>query len=103
MDALVKQNEKALSACFAPDGQLLDYCPCVNGGSVYAIYGREGIELLYRGLFALDRLRVAEPDIKSDTEGTFFGAYDGPYVFAHLTIKEIDDGGFIKKAVISPG
>ena len=102
LEALEANDETALAACFAPDGQLFDYCPCVNGGTAHIIYGREGIEMLYRGLFALKRLTVAEAEPESDNEGTFFGAYDGPYVFARVTIKD-SEGGLIKKAVIVPG
>ncbi len=103
LHALQAQDEVALSACFTPDGQLFDYCPCVNGGNAHIIYGREGIEMLYRGLFALNRLTVAEPAEDCETEGTYFGTYDGPYVYARVMIKETDGEGLIKKAVIVPG
>ena len=102
LDALEYGDEVAVSACFAEDGQFFDYCPCVNGKEAYIIYGRSGIEMLYRNLFAINRLIVSVPEADGDISGTFFGAYEGPYVFARVSIQETDDNGLIKRAVVTP-
>ena len=102
LEALCAADETALSRCFAEDGKLYDYCPCVNGGEAHIVYGREGIELLYRSLFAVRRLTAAEPAADGADTGTFFGSYDGPFVFARLRIEELDGDGLIRRVTVCP-
>ena len=102
LEALCAADETALSRCFAEDGKLYDYCPCVNGGEAHIVYGREGIELLYRSLFAVRRLTAAEPAADGADTGTFFGSYDGPWVYARVTVTERDETGLVRRAVIAP-
>lgn len=100
--ALENGDEQALAACFSVDGQYFDYCPCINGKDAYIIYGRKGIELLFRNLFAISRLIVSEPEADGPLTGTFFGAYEGPYVFARITIQSLSSEGLIKKVLVTP-
>ena len=102
LQALCEGDETALAACFAEDGKQFDYCPCVEGKDAYIIYGRSGIELLYRSLFAVRRMTAASPEEDGADTGTFFVSYEGPYIYARATVEKVDAGGLIERAVITP-
>lgn len=102
LEALCCGDEVRLSQCFSEDGKLFDYCPCVNGEEANIVYGRSGIELFYRSIFAVKKLTAAEPDIDGQETGTFFGSYNGPYIYCRATITECSEDGKIRRAVIVP-
>lgn len=102
MDALVKADFKAFSACFSEDGRYFDYCPALHGKDNYFVYGRDCVEMFFRNRFTFGLLTVAQPVIEDENTASFFGAYDAPFVFARFDIEEYDACGLIKKAVVHP-
>ena len=102
MDALERKDSEGFAACFAEDGRLFDYCPSCNGSDNYFSYGSAGIGLFYGNRFYFERLIVSCPHVENENTASYFGSYDGPYVFARFQIEAFDENGLIKKAVIHP-
>ena len=100
INALKDQDYKTFAACFSEDGRYFDYCPSSNGYDNWFLYGKEAIEMFFRNRFAYDYLIVSDPVLEGESKASFFGAYDGPYLFAMLEIAEISDDGLIQKAVV---
>jgi len=100
--ALVEKDYKAFAACFSEDGKYFDYCPACNGKDNYFVYGSAAIEMFYRNRFTFDHVTVSEPVVEDEKTASFFGAYEGPYLFARFEIEEFDTAGLIKKAVVHP-
>jgi hypothetical protein len=100
--ALKNQDYSAFAACFSEDGKYYDYCPSSNGGDNWFVYGREAIEMFFRNRFVHDHLIVSDPVPESERRASFFGAYDGPYLFSMFEIAETDEHGLIQKAVVHP-
>jgi hypothetical protein len=102
LKALESRDYKALAACFSEDGKYFDYCPSCNGKDNYFVYGSAAIEMFFRNRFTFDLLTISDPVAESDRTASFFGAYEGPYLFARFEIEELDAHGLIKKAVVHP-
>ncbi len=102
LKALESRDYKALAACFSEDGKYLDYCPACNGKDNYFVYGSVAIEMFFRNRFTFDLLTVSDPVVEGDGTASFFGAYEGPYLFGRFVIEETDASGLIKKAVVHP-
>ena len=102
IDALERADSKAFASCFSEDGWFSDYCPSSNGGDNWFCFGSAGIEMFFFNRFAHDLFSLSCPRQESEKRASFFGAYDGPYVYAMFEIKEIGDDGRIRKAVVYP-
>jgi hypothetical protein len=102
LKALANKDYKALAACFTEDCKYFDYCPSCNGKDTYFVYGSACVEMFFRNRFTFDQLIVSDPVIEDEKTASFFGAYDGPYIFARFRIEETDATGLIKKAVVHP-
>jgi hypothetical protein len=102
MDALERKDPEGFAACFSEDGRLFDYCPSLNGSDSYFSYGNACIELFYRNRFYFDHLVVSCPLVEDENTASYFGAYDGPYIFARFRIEVIDENGLIRRAVVHP-
>jgi hypothetical protein len=102
LKALESRDYKALAACFSEDGKYFDYCPSCNGKDNYFVYGSAAVEMFFRNRFTFDLLTVSDPVAESDRTASFFGAYEGPYLFARFEIEELDAHGLIRKAVVHP-
>jgi hypothetical protein len=102
VNALEQADFKTFSSCFSEDAWYSDYCPSSNGGDNWFCFGSAGIEMFFRNRFALDHFTLSCPKRESDSRASFFGAYDGPYVYAMFEIKETGSDGRIKKAVVYP-
>jgi hypothetical protein len=100
--ALRDRDYKTFASCFSEDGKYFDYCPSSNGGDNWFAYGRESVEMFFRNRFVHDHLTVSDPVPVSDWRASFFGAYDGPYLYAMFEIAEIGDDGLIQKAIVHP-
>lgn len=100
--ALADRDFKAFAGCFSEDGRYFDYCPACNGKDNYVVYGSAAIEMFFRNRFTFDLLTVSDPVVEDDKTASFFGAYEGPYIFARFRIEALDDAGCIKKAVVHP-
>ena len=102
IDALERADFKAFAACFEKNGWYSDYCPSSNGKDNWFCYGSKGIEMFIGNRFAQNRFTLSCPVQESETRASFFGAYDGPYVYAMFEIREIGDNGLIRKAIVYP-
>jgi len=102
LNALKDMDYKTFASCFSEDGKYYDFCPSSNGHDNWFAYGREAIEMFFRNRFTFSHLIVSDPVPESDTRATFFGAYDGPYLYAKFEIAEIAADGLIAKAVVAP-
>ena len=102
MDALTGKDYKTLASYFSENCKYFDYCPSLNGGSNSFIYGRPCIEMFFQSKFVSKEYEVAEPLVENDSRATFFGAYNGPYIYARLSIEEFDSSGLISKAIVHP-
>jgi len=102
MDALERADYRGFAACFSENGKYLDYCPSSNGKDNWFCYGAAGIEMFFHNRFQLGHLSVASVRIEDEGRASFFGAYDGPYVYAMFEIQEIGEDGRIGKAVVHP-
>jgi hypothetical protein len=102
VDALVKKDSEALSACFSENCSYIDYCPSLHGGQNVYAYGNTGVQMASLRKFLAGELEVAEPEIENENFATFFVSYNGPYIYAGLRIDEYDNGGLIKRAVVHP-
>jgi hypothetical protein len=102
MDAMVNRDWTALAACFEEDGKLFDYCPSCNGGENWFSYGSDGIMMFYHNRLSFEHLIVNDPVIEDDNTANFFGAYDGPYIYARIKIEQYGSSGLIKKAIVTP-
>ena len=52
--------------------------------------------------FLSGEFEAAEPVIESENSASYYGAYNGPYIYARFSIEEYDSTGLIKKAVVHP-
>lgn len=102
LKALADMDYKTLAECFSEDCKYFDYCPSCTGKENYFVYGSACIEMFFRNRFTFKRLIVSDPVVENETTASFFGAYDGPYIFAHFRIEEFDANGLIKKVVVHP-
>ena len=101
LKALKEKDYVGLAQCFSKDCKYSDYCPSLNGKQNYFVHGREGVEMFFRNRFVFDHFEIGSTRAESETEGTFFGYYDAPYVYARLRIEGFDEDGLITKLVIS--
>jgi hypothetical protein len=76
--------------------------PILNGWDNWFCYGSAGIEMFFIHMFAQDRFSLSCPKQESEHRASFFGVYDGPYVYAMFEIKKVGDDGLIRKAVVYP-
>lgn len=102
MHAMEAGDYKALAECFADEGKMFDYGPSCNGWDNYFCYGRDHVEMFWRNRFVHDHVRVGQARVESETRGSYFAAYDGPYVYVRFEIESADDSGKILKAVVHP-
>lgn len=102
LKALAEKDYKTFAACFSEDCKYLDYCPSCNGKDNYFVYGSACIEMFFRNRFTFEHLIVSDPVVEDEKTASFFGAYEGPYIFARFRIEEFDASGLIKKAVVHP-
>jgi hypothetical protein len=102
LKALAEKDYTSFAECFSEDCRYFDYSPACNGEENYFVYGSDCIEMFFRNRFAFDHLAVFDPVIENETTASFFGQYDGPFVFVRFRIEEFDGAGHIKKAVVHP-
>lgn len=102
IDAMERADAKVFASCFSEDASYSDYCPSSNGLDNWFCYGSAGIEMFFVNMFAQDRFSLTCPKQEGEYRVSFFGAYDGPYVYAMFEIKEVGDDGLIHKAVVYP-
>jgi hypothetical protein len=102
MKALTEKDYKAMAECFSENCKYFDYCPSLNGEQNYFVYGSDCVEMFFRNRFTFDYLEVADPQFEDENTATFFGAYNGPYVYARLKIEAYDDSGLIQKVLVTP-
>lgn len=102
INALAAGDYRAFAACFAEQGKFFDYGPSCNGLDNYFAYGRAHIEMFFRNRLVHGHLRVGQPRAESETRGSYFASYDGPYVFIRFEIEQTDAEGLILKAVAHP-
>jgi hypothetical protein len=100
--ALTEKDYIALSQCFSENCKYFDYCPSQNGEANYFVYGSDCVEMFFRNRFTFDYLDVAEPVFEDENTATYFGAYNGPFVYARLKIEEYDENGLAKKVLVTP-
>ena len=58
--------------------------------------------MFFRNRFVHNHFEIASPKAESETEATYFGYYDAPYIYARLRIEETDEHGMVVKLVVSP-
>jgi hypothetical protein len=102
MDALERKDPEGFAACFSEDGRIFDYCPPFNGEDAYFSYGSACIGQFYRNRLYFNHLIVSCPLVEDENTASYFGAYDGPYLFARFRIEAVDEDGLIRKAVVHP-
>ena len=102
VEALECRDAKAFAACFSEDADFADFCPSSNGNDNWCCFGASGIEMFYTHMITDGRFAVFCPKAEDDHRISFFGLYDGPFVYALFELKEIDEKGLIKKALIYP-
>jgi hypothetical protein len=102
MKALADGDSEALAGCFSEDCRYFDYCPSCHGADNYFVYGSAGVEMFFKNRFNLDHLAVYDPIVEDENTASFFGLYDGLYVFARFRIEAWSEAGRIKKAVVHP-
>ena len=102
INALSSKNYKAFAKCFADNGKLFDYGPSCNGLDNYFCYGRDHVEMFFRNRFVHDHLRIGQARVESETTGSYFASYDGPYVYVRFEIEATDADGKILKAIVHP-
>ena len=102
LEALCARDYLGLSALFSKDCRYFDYCPCLNGQPGYFVYGREAVEMFFRNRFVHGHFEAASPLVEDERTGSYFGSYDGPFVFARLRIEELDPEGKILSLRVSP-
>lgn len=102
LNAMEAGDYRALAGCFAENGRLFDYGPAINGLDSYFCYGKDHIEMFYRNRFVHDHVRIGQCRAESETRGSYFASYDGPYVYVRFEIEALDAEGKILKAIIHP-
>ncbi len=102
LDALCRGDYLGMAALFSRDCRYFDYCPLLNGKQGYFVYGREAVEMFFRNRFVQGRFEAASPVAEDERTGSYFGAYEGPFVFARLRIEELDEDGLIRKLTVCP-
>ena len=102
LTAMIEKDYKGLAECFSKDCRYFDYCPSVNGGDNYFVYGREAVEMFFRNRFVHNHFEITSPMIENEQTASFFGSYDAPFVYARIHIESFADDGSIDKIVISP-
>ena len=102
MSALENRQYKELSECFAADGIYVDYCPALEGGECYYVYGREAIEMFFRNRFVHEHFEAASVRIEGAERATFFGYYDAPFVFASAEVESTDESGLVTRFTVRP-
>lgn len=100
LNALETKDYRALAQCFSDNGKLFDYGPSCNGLDNYFCYGKDHIEMFYRNRFVHDHVRIGQARKESETRGSYFASYDGPYVYVRFEIEGVDSDGKILKAII---
>ena len=102
LDALCRGDWLGMAALFSRDCRYFDYCPLLNGKQGYFVYGREAVEMFFRNRFVHGHFEAASPLTEDERTGSFFGSYDGPFVFARLRIEELDGDGLIRRVTVCP-
>ena len=102
LTALCQGDYLGMAALFSRDCRYFDYCPLLNGKQGYFVYGREAVEMFFRNRFVQDHFEAASPKAEDSRTGSFFGSYDGPFVFARLRIEELDGDGLIRRVTVCP-
>jgi len=102
IEAMVNKDHKLLASCFTEDCTYIDYCPSQNGEVNSFIYGNDCMEMFFNLRFKTGEFEAAEPVIESDDQATFFGMYNGPYVYSRIRVEEYGSDGLVKKAVVTP-
>ena len=102
MRALEQKQFKELSECFSRDGIYVDYCPALEGGECYYVYGREAIEMFFRNRFVHEHFEAASVRIEGEKRATYFGYYDAPFVYASAEIEGVDDEGLVTRFTARP-
>lgn len=102
LKALETQDYTALAACFSKDGRYFDYCPALHGAQNYFVYGREAVEMFFRNRFVHQHFEIGSPRVEGPDQGSYFGAYDGPFTYARIRIEAVDEAGLIQLLVASP-
>ena len=100
--ALCQGDYLGMAALFSRDCRYFDYCPLLNGKQGYFVYGREAVEMFFRNRFVQGHFEAASPKAEDSRTGSFFGSYDGPFVFALLRIEELDGDGLIRRVTVCP-
>jgi hypothetical protein len=81
--------------------QVFDYCPSLNGEQIISSTAATAWRCSSAQIH-LRLLEVADPQFEDENTATFFGAYNGPYVYARLKIEAYDDSGLIQKVLVTP-
>ena len=102
LEALCRGDYLGVAALMSRDCRYFDYCPLLNGKQGYFLYGREAVEMFFRNRFVHGHFEAASPQVEDDRTGSYFGAYDGPFVFARLRIEETDGDGLIRRVSVCP-
>lgn len=106
LEAWKAEDYQATVDCFTPsaEARLVDYAPALIGQEPIHLYGNKTIEMYFRNVFyPMNRhFWIAEARELSENEANFFACYHGRFVFARLSVEELDENGRIRKAVIRP-
>lgn len=106
--AMQAKDHEALSACFAQECRLFDYCPSLAARPNSFLYGRNAIEMFYHNKFAFGGFSMQDPRVINEHTVNFYANYNGTIIHALAQIENcteescaIDDT-LIQELVIRP-
>ncbi len=95
IEAIISNDYKELSACFAPKCRYFDYTPNMFGRPSYHLYGPKGVEMFFRNKFTFRLFTISDYVIEDSNTATFMVSYQGKYVYARAAIEKLSPDGLI--------
>ena len=102
VDAVVRQDPRALGALFAFDATYQDTCPEIMGNAAFHCHGKEGVDMFFRNQFIFHKFSVADHQILGDKEALLVAVYGTYYMMAVATILDYDAEGKIRNMIVRP-
>lgn len=102
VEAMENKDYAGLANLFAPEGIINDYCTNSAAQNEYHIYGREAINMFFRNKFGFRKYSILDGEVVNSTQAEFIANFGGYNIMAIATVREVTEGGLIKRLTVRP-